>query len=108
MAIPNIATKNYLDYLEFPNEYKFMIFMVQKEVADRLVAKTGEKNYGRISVLAQVYSNIKKVFDVDARVFIYAPKVSSSVLLIEPAILQKFNFNHSRIFKNLFIQKKKI
>lgn len=105
----NIATTLILDYLEFPNEYKFMIFMVQKEVADRLVAKTGEKNYGRISVLAQVYSNIKKVFDVDAKSFYPAPKVSSSVLLIEPVNFTKIQFQPFKNFlrKSFLYRRKK-
>lgn len=105
----NIATTLILDYLEFLNDYKFMIFMVQKEVADRLVARAGEKNYGRISVLAQVYSKIKKVFDVNAKSFYPVPKVRSSVLLIEPVNFTKIQFQPFKNFlrKSFLYRRKK-
>ncbi|MDD4705977.1 MAG: 16S rRNA (adenine(1518)-N(6)/adenine(1519)-N(6))-dimethyltransferase RsmA [Bacilli bacterium] len=59
---------------------KEMIFMVQKEVADRLVAKPGKKEYGYITVYLNYYFEINKIFNVNKQSFIPVPKVDSSVI----------------------------
>ena len=58
--------------------------MFQKEVADRILAETNSKNYGRLAVLSSWKLNIKKVIDVSPNSFYPIPKVKSSVLLIKP------------------------
>jgi 16S rRNA (adenine1518-N6/adenine1519-N6)-dimethyltransferase len=57
-----------------------MVFMVQKEVADRIAAKPGGKEYGALSVAVQYYSKPAKVFDVPPQCFIPQPGVDSSVV----------------------------
>jgi len=57
--------------------------MIQKEVADRLVAKPGSKAYGALSVCASYYSHVRKVADVPARCFRPAPKVDSAFVELE-------------------------
>lgn len=59
------------------------IIMVQKEVAVRLAAKPGNKDYGILSVLLQARADVKKLFDVSAKSFIPPPKVQSSVVRIK-------------------------
>ena len=61
--------------------------MIQKEVADRIAAKPGTKEYGSISLLAQYYSNPIKVCKVSSSCFMPNPKVESAVIKME--ILQK-------------------
>lgn len=105
----NIATTLIINLLEHTTKYKFMIFMVQKEVADRLTAEVGSKNYGRISVLSRVYGKTHKVFDVDADNFHPIPKVDSSVLVIEPRNFEKIEFNSFKDFlRKAFLYRRKI
>ena len=71
--------------------------MFQKEVAERLVANTNSKNYGRLSILTSWKMNVKKIIDVSPNSFFPVPKVKSTVLLIEP----KANFFKIKDPKNL-------
>ncbi|MES2725489.1 MAG: 16S rRNA (adenine(1518)-N(6)/adenine(1519)-N(6))-dimethyltransferase RsmA [Bacteroidota bacterium] len=57
-----------------------MVGMFQKEVAERLSAKTRTKSYGILSVLTQAYFNVEYLFTVDEHVFIPPPKVKSGVV----------------------------
>ena len=105
----NIATTLIINLMEHTTKYKFMIFMVQKEVADRLTAEVGSKNYGRISVLSKVYSKTQKVFDVEADNFYPIPKVNSSVIVIEPRNFNKIEFNSFKSFlRKTFLYRRKI
>ncbi|MEO6223501.1 MAG: 16S rRNA (adenine(1518)-N(6)/adenine(1519)-N(6))-dimethyltransferase RsmA [Vicinamibacterales bacterium] len=54
--------------------------MVQREVADRLVAKPGTKAYGVLSVFAQIYADIERKLDLPPAAFSPPPKVRSSVV----------------------------
>jgi len=57
--------------------------MVQKEVANRLIAKPGTKDYGALTLCAQFYSFPKKLVDVPARCFKPKPKVDSAFIELE-------------------------
>ncbi|MGC9077283.1 MAG: 16S rRNA (adenine(1518)-N(6)/adenine(1519)-N(6))-dimethyltransferase RsmA [Candidatus Kapaibacteriota bacterium] len=63
--------------------YKKAIMMVQREVANRIVAIPGTKDFSILSVLIQTFANARKLFDVSPRCFFPAPKVFSSVISIE-------------------------
>jgi 16S rRNA (adenine1518-N6/adenine1519-N6)-dimethyltransferase len=54
--------------------------MVQKEVADRLAAKPGTKDYSALTLCAQYYSSVKRVVEVPARCFKPRPKVDSAFI----------------------------
>ena len=60
-------------------------FMVQAEVADRLVAQPGGKAYGKLSVLAQHHCETQRLFDVPASCFSPPPKVQSSFVRLRAA-----------------------
>ena len=62
---------------------KEMLLMVQKEVAERLEAKPGNKNYGYITVYLNYYYDIYKLFDVSRNSFIPVPNVESSIIKLE-------------------------
>lgn len=64
-----------------------MVFMVQKEVAQRMVATPRGKDYGALSVAVQYYSKPEKVFDVPPHCFIPQPEVDSTVIKLQ--ILKK-------------------
>lgn len=57
-----------------------MILMIQKEVARRIVAQPGSKDYGILSVFSQLHSSPKILFSVSKNVFIPKPDVDSAVV----------------------------
>ena len=58
-----------------------MVFMVQKEVADRMTSPPGSKDYGALSVAVQYYTEASKLFEVPASAFLPPPAVNSAVIL---------------------------
>jgi len=64
--------------------YSSLTLMFQKEVGQRIVAGAGSKAYGRLSVLSQYRAEAKIMFDVPARAFIPAPKVTSCIIALAP------------------------
>ena len=61
-----------------------LIFLFQKEVADRIIAKVNTKNYGRLSILSNWKFNIEKICDIEPDSFNPKPKVMSSLLKFLP------------------------
>ncbi len=85
-----------LEWLKKASCFKSLTLMFQKEVADRITAVPGGKNYGRVSVISQLQCEIVRLFDLPPTCFVPAPKIWSSVLLfkprpepVEPALLEK-------------------
>ncbi len=66
------------------NNYKKIIFLMQKDVADRILAKEGSSSLGALSVRMQLLSKIKKICDVEPSSFSPPPKVFSSLVVFEP------------------------
>ena len=62
---------------------KFMVVMVQREVAEKLLARPGEKKRGTLTVLMNYYTIINRVINAPPQVFIPAPKVGSSLIRID-------------------------
>jgi len=61
-----------------------MVFMVQKEVAERLLSPPGKKTYGAVSVLMQYYAEAELLFEVSREVFVPRPNVDSAVIRLMP------------------------
>lgn len=78
-----ITTPVIMKLLESGIKARAMVFMVQKEVADRMRAKPGGKDYGALSVAVQYYSRPSIVLDVPPHSFIPQPDVDSSVIKLE-------------------------
>ncbi len=68
----------------WPPRWKSLTLMFQREVADRIVAAAGSEVYGRLAVLARWRTTPKLLFEVPARAFTPAPKVTSAVVRLEP------------------------
>lgn len=66
-----------------------MVFMVQKEVADRIVAKPSTNHYGRLSVMLQAWCYAERLFDVGPESFNPPPKVNSTVFSAIPSPREK-------------------
>ncbi|WP_343128278.1 16S rRNA (adenine(1518)-N(6)/adenine(1519)-N(6))-dimethyltransferase RsmA [Buchnera aphidicola (Takecallis taiwana)] len=80
----NISIQLILYLIQFRQYIFDMNFMVQKEVADRLIACPGNKKYGRLSVIAQSYYTIEIAFNITPHAFYPQPKVHSSFIKIKP------------------------
>jgi 16S rRNA (adenine1518-N6/adenine1519-N6)-dimethyltransferase len=82
----NIATPLLVGWLSgrWPPFYDSLTLMFQKEVAERIVAKPGGKEFGRLSVLSQYRCEVKKLFDVNRSAFTPPPKVTSSIVQLVP------------------------
>ncbi len=64
--------------------FRKMIFMFQKELAERILSKENSKNFGRISILSNWKFKIEKIFDISPNCFQPRPKVESSLLIFNP------------------------
>lgn len=88
-----------------------IVTMVQKEVAERMVAKPGSRIYGALSVAVQYYTEPHIAYDVPPRSFIPAPEVDSVVIACKvretPAVAVKDEKVFFRVVKAAFGQRRK-
>lgn len=83
----NIATPlltGWLEVEQWPPFFASMTLMFQKEVAERIVAAPGSRTYGRLAVLTQWRCTTDLLFDIPPKAFTPPPKVTSSVVHLEP------------------------
>ncbi len=110
----NIATPLLTGWLEtepWPPWFKSLTLMFQKEVAERIVAQPGSKAYGRLSILAQWRCTAQKMFDVDRMAFTPPPKVTSSIVHLEPRetpLAEAHIDDLQRVVKAAFGQRRKM
>src|ERR1700694_4968318 len=71
-----------LRLLEYHRYFSTIVIMVQKEVADRLAASPGTRDYGLLTATTQLYGRVEKLFTLPPGAFAPAPKVHSSVVRI--------------------------
>jgi 16S rRNA (adenine1518-N6/adenine1519-N6)-dimethyltransferase len=76
----NISSQIFFHVLDARRHVKEVVGMLQKEVADRIASKEGNKTYGILSVLLQAYYDIDYLFKVPPGVFHPPPKVNSAVI----------------------------
>jgi|TARA_B100001079_G_scaffold180523_1_gene155244 16S rRNA (adenine1518-N6/adenine1519-N6)-dimethyltransferase len=99
----NISTQilvKWIRYKNLNNTFKKFILMFQKEVAERIIAETNSKNYGRLAVLSSWKLQIEKIVDVSPNSFYPVPKVKSTVLLIKPKS-EYFNLKNSKNLEHI-------
>lgn len=85
----NISSQIFLHMLRFKTCIPEAVFMIQREVADRIAASPGSKTYGILSVILQSFYDIQILFQVSPKVFHPPPKVNSAVIkLIKNDIFQ--------------------
>jgi 16S rRNA (adenine1518-N6/adenine1519-N6)-dimethyltransferase len=82
--IPYYITTPILFHALRPPRARRAVFLVQKEVADRLVAAPGTRSYGALSVNVQAVANVSRLFRVPAGAFRPPPRVESAVVRVEP------------------------
>jgi 16S rRNA (adenine1518-N6/adenine1519-N6)-dimethyltransferase len=69
-----------LRLFEFHDQFDVIVIMVQREVADRIAAESGSRDYGLLSATAQLYAKVEKLFTLPPEAFTPPPKVHSTVL----------------------------
>jgi 16S rRNA (adenine1518-N6/adenine1519-N6)-dimethyltransferase len=84
--LPYYITSDILLHLfEFHDQFDAMVIMVQREVADRIAAEPGSRDYGLLSATAQLYCRVDNLFTLPPGAFTPPPKVHSSVLRLTVA-----------------------
>ena len=80
----NISTPLIFKLLENTRIIEDMHFMLQLEVVDRLAAKPGNKDWGRLGIMAQYHCAVDKLFEVPPEAFDPQPKVQSAIVRLAP------------------------
>ena len=105
-----ITTPVIMRFIEEDIPFSLMVLMVQSEVADRLSASSGSKDYGVLSVMLQCVCDIEFMLKVPASVFIPRPQVSSGVIRLRPKE-KRLTSKNSDLFriivKGAFMQRRK-
>lgn len=78
-----------LRMFEYSKYFESIVIMVQREVADRIAAEPGSRDYGMLSATAQLYARVEKLFTVPPGAFSPPPKVFSTVLRLTLAPQQE-------------------
>lgn len=106
----NISSQILFKILEHKNNVKNVLGMFQKEVAERICAPPGNKDYGILSVLLQTYYEPQYLFTVNEGSFNPPPKVKSAVVLLKAKEQQEYTINEPLFFdivKTAFNQRRK-
>ena len=85
----NISTQilvKFINLKKWPPFFKKIIFMFQKEVADRILAKPNTKEYGRIAILTNFRLDIVKSFKISRNCFFPKPSVDSKIIVFKPKL----------------------
>jgi 16S rRNA (adenine1518-N6/adenine1519-N6)-dimethyltransferase len=69
-----------LRLFDFSKYFESIVIMVQREVADRIAAEPGSRDYGMLSATSQLYARVEKLFTLPPGAFSPPPKVHSTVL----------------------------
>ena len=89
----NVSTQILAKFISidlWPPFYSKIIFMFQKEVADRILAKRNTKQYGRISVLVNFKLEAINHFNISKKSFFPVPKVDSTIIVFKPKVSIKY------------------
>jgi 16S rRNA (adenine1518-N6/adenine1519-N6)-dimethyltransferase len=80
----NISTPLLFHLIEQRELFKDMHFMLQKEVVDRMAARAGDDDYGRLSVMLAPWLEVTSLFDIGPGAFRPPPQVTSSFVRLRP------------------------
>ena len=100
----NVGTELLVNWLQSAAKgvpIKSMTLMFQREVAERIVAKTGEDAYGRLAVLTSLVADAKILFGVPSTAFVPRPKVESAVVQIIPSAAKIKKIENISALENL-------
>jgi 16S rRNA (adenine1518-N6/adenine1519-N6)-dimethyltransferase len=107
----NISSQILFKMLDWKSDIQSMTGMFQKEVAQRIAAKEGNKVYGVTSVLVQAFFKVEYLFEVPETAFTPPPKVKSAVIQLTPlpeAVTMKSEKHFFLLVKTAFNQRRKM
>ncbi len=107
----NISSQIFFKVLEHKNMVQECVFMIQKEVAQRIAAPAGNKIYGILSVFLQTFYNIEYLFSVSPNVFLPPPAVQSAVIRLTRNETKTLKCEEKKFFfvvKTAFNQRRKM
>jgi len=107
----NISSQIFFKVLEHRDQIPLVVGMVQKEVAERITAKSGNKTYGILSVLLQAFYHIEYLFTVPEHVFDPPPKVKSAVIRLSRNEVRQLGCDEKlfkTVVKTAFNQRRKM
>jgi len=99
----NISTPLMFHLLDSINRIQDMHFMVQKEVALRIVADVGSQHYGRLSIMIQNLCKCQYLFDVGPESFTPPPRVDSAIIRLLPRAKPAFDAGDFELFSQLVL-----
>jgi 16S rRNA (adenine1518-N6/adenine1519-N6)-dimethyltransferase len=118
----NISSKILEKIVDNREKFISVYLMIQKEVADRIVAQEGRKAYGRLSIFMQIFFEVEILFEISPECFSPKPKVVSSFIKLVPRkeisydikdyesfskfVKKIFNSRRKKIANNINIPKK--
>lgn len=98
----NISTPILFHLFKYIDNIQDMMFMLQLEVIDRIIAKPNTKDYGRLSVMAQYFCDAQKLFTIPPTAFHPQPKVYSAIVYLKPKSLEIRNkLKNLELFSNI-------
>lgn len=97
----NIATPVITKALEECRQVHLMVVMVQKEIADRMTAKPGEKDYGVFTLQVQYRADVERIAEVSRHVFMPEPNVDSAIVRITRLLEPRVKVSHEKAFFSL-------
>jgi 16S rRNA (adenine1518-N6/adenine1519-N6)-dimethyltransferase len=96
-----IASQLVIKFVEYPNPISLFLFMLQKEVAQRLAAEPGRKDYGALSVLIQSRYRVRYLRTVPATVFLPQPAIDSALVQLVPRSADELPAFHDETLRKL-------
>jgi 16S rRNA (adenine1518-N6/adenine1519-N6)-dimethyltransferase len=97
--IGTVLLTKWLDPPEWPPIWNSLTLMFQKELAERLIAQPGSKQYGRLSILTQWRSDPRIILRLSSKEFFPRPKVDSAVVQIKRLKEPRFPAKSSTLTK---------
>jgi 16S rRNA (adenine1518-N6/adenine1519-N6)-dimethyltransferase len=97
----NLSSPILFHAIEHAASIRDMVFMLQKEVVDRMAAEPGSKVYGRLSVMLQAYCRVDSLFVVPPGAFRPPPKVDSAVARLVPREASAIGIADHRRFEDV-------
>ena len=96
-----VASQLLLKFIDWPSPISLFLFMLQKEMAQRLTAVPKTKNYGAMTVLVQAHYEVMYLRTVAATVFLPQPDVDSALIELRPRASDTLPFFHEQTLREL-------
>jgi 16S rRNA (adenine1518-N6/adenine1519-N6)-dimethyltransferase len=97
----NISTPLLFHFLRYRESIQDMHLMLQREVVERMTARPGTKQYGRLTIMLAGWTRIERCFDIGPGAFRPPPKVWSTVVRIVPRATARFPIADEAAFRRL-------